>query len=126
MTETTGKALAVARIYADGIASKDVNKIMSVSAEDVICTSPLGQTDGAAAFRGFQEGFAKMIKKVTVVAVFGDDEHAVIVYDADTRPVANAVVAEHLVVNNGKIATTRVIYDATPFAAYVASLQAQH
>ena len=126
MTETTEKALTVARIYADAIASKDVNKIMSVSAEDVICTSPLGQIGGAAAFRGFQEGFAKMIKKVTVVAVFGDDEHAVIVYDADTHPVANAAVAEHLVVKNGKIASTRVIYDATPFAAYVASLQAQH
>jgi hypothetical protein len=126
MTETTGKALTVARIYADAIASKDVNKIMSVSAEDVICTSPLGQTGGVAAFRGFQEGFTKMIKKVTVVAVFGDDEHAVIVYDADTHPVANAIVAEHLVVKNGEIASTRVIYDATPFAAYVASLQAQH
>lgn len=126
MIETTGKALAVARTYVDAIASKDVKKIMSLSAEDVICTSPLGQTIGAAAFRGFQEGFANMINKVTVVAAFGNDEHAVIVYDAATHPVANAVVAEHLVVKNGKIASTRVIYDATPFAAYVASLQAQH
>jgi ketosteroid isomerase-like protein len=126
MTETTGKALSVAKIYVEAIASKDVNKLMSVSAEDIICMSPLGQIAGAPAFRGFQEGFAKMIKQVNIVAVFGDDEHAVVVYDADTHPVANAVVAEHLVVRNGKIASTRVIYDATPFAAYVASLQAQH
>lgn len=126
MTETNGQALAVARIYASAIASKDVDRLISVSAEDVTCTSPLGQIEGAAAFRGFQEGFAKMIKHVNLVAVFGDDEHAVVIYDADTYPVAHAVVAEHLVVRNGKIASTRVIYDATPFAAYVASLQARH
>ncbi|GLS22926.1 hypothetical protein GCM10007874_59460 [Labrys miyagiensis] len=126
MIETTGQALSVARIYIDGIASKDINKIISVIAEDVICTSPLGQLEGAAAFRGFQEGFAKMIKKVTVIAAFGDNEHAVIVYDVDTHPVEHAVVAEYLVVKNGKIASTEVIYDATPFAAYAASQQAQH
>ena len=67
-----------------------------------------------------------MIRKVIVVAIFGDDEHAVVVYDAETYHVDRAAVAEYLVVRNGRIASTRVIYDATPFAAYVATLQAQH
>jgi hypothetical protein len=64
-----------------------------------------------------------MIKKVTVLAVYGDDDQAVVVYSADTHPVANAVVAELLKVKNGKIASTEVIYDATPFAAYTATVQ---
>ena len=99
---------------------------MSISAEDITCASPLGQIVGVAAFRGFQEGFAKMIKKVTVVGVLGDNEQAVVVYDADTYPVPHAIVAEHLVVKNGKIASVRVIYDSTPFAAYMATLPAHH
>lgn len=126
MTEPQEGVQAIAKAYVNAIANKDIDKIISMSAADVTCTSPLGQIQGIAAFRGFQEGFAKMIKKVTVIAVFGNDDHAVVVYDADTHPVANAVVAEHLVVKNGKIAATRVIYDATPFAAYVASLPARH
>ena len=121
MTERNGKALAVARSYFDAMASKDVGTIASISSDDIVCTSPLGELKGAAAFRGFQEGFARMIKQLTLLAAFGDDAEAVIVYDADTHPVANAIVAEHLTVKDSKIASTRVIYDATPFAAYAAN-----
>jgi hypothetical protein len=118
-----GKALKVARTYFDAMAGKDVDKIMSISADDLVCNSPVGQLQGAQAFRGFQDGFAKMIKKLTLIAAFGDDEHAVIVYESETHPVPGAFVAEHIIVRNGKIASTRVIYDATPFAAYIATVQ---
>ncbi|MGX0962121.1 hypothetical protein AB7M63_002570 [Bradyrhizobium japonicum] len=36
---------------------------------------------------------------------------------------ANAIVAERVQVKNGKIASTDVIYDATPFAAFAATTQ---
>jgi hypothetical protein len=66
-----------------------------------------------------------MINKLTLTAAFGDDKQAVIVYDSDTLPVKSAIVAEYITVKNGKIASTRVIYDATPFAQYMAK-QAKH
>jgi hypothetical protein len=122
-TETTGKALTVARTYVNAIAGKDVEKILSVSADDIICNSPIGRLEGIAAFRGFHEGFARMIKKVTVLAAFGDDEQAVIVYNAETHPVPSAITAELIVVKNGKITSTEVIWDATPFAAYMAAVR---
>lgn len=121
MTGTHGKALTIARTYFDAMANKDVDGIMSVAADDVVCTSPVGKLTGAQAFRGFQDGFSKMIKKLTLVAAFGDDQHAVIVYESETQPVPNAIVAEYVTVKNGKIASTEVIYDATPFAAYMAT-----
>ena len=123
MTERNGKALAVAHTYFDAMASRDADKIVSISADDIVCHSPRGELNGSAAFRGFHEGFSRMIKKLTLLAAFGDDAEAVILYDADTHPVANAMVAEHLTVENGKIASTRVIYDATPFAVYAATIQ---
>ncbi|MET4739880.1 hypothetical protein ABIF73_004019 [Bradyrhizobium japonicum] len=123
MTQTAGKAAEIAHIYVDAMANKDVEKIASISSNDVVCSSPLGQIAGIERCRGFQDGFARMIKKLTALAVYGDDEQAVIVYVVDTHPVANAIVAERVQVKNGKIASTDVIYDATPFAAFAATTQ---
>ncbi|MCA7011240.1 nuclear transport factor 2 family protein [Dickeya dadantii] len=123
MTTMSNKALDIARTYVAAMAKKDVETIISISAEHVVCTSPIGQTTGIERFRGFQEGFARMITNLTVLAVYGDDEQAVVVYDAETHPVPHSVVAELLKVRDGKLASTEVIYDATLFAAYMASVQ---
>lgn len=122
-TQNNGKALQVAKTYVEAIARKNVDTIASISADDVVCTSPIGRITGTQKFREFQDGFARMIVKVTVLAAYGDDEQAVVVYNADTHPVANAVVAEFLKVKDGKIVSTEVIYDAAPFAAFMATVQ---
>lgn len=122
-TQSNGKAPQIAQTYVEAIASKNVDTIISVSADDVVCNSPLGRITGIQKFREFQEGFSRMIKKVTILATYGDDEQAVIVYNADTHPVPNAVVAEIVKVKDGKITSTEVIYDATPFVAYMATVK---
>lgn len=121
---STSKAQAIAQTYIDAIANKDVETIVSISAADVVCTSPLGQITGIDSFRGFHDGFARMLTSVTVLAVYGDDKQAVVVYDVETHPVPHALVAERITIKDGKLAATDVIYDAAPFAAYVASAQA--
>lgn len=123
MAEQTGNAAKIARAYVDAIANKDVNAIIAISSEDVVCTSPIGKLTGTQAFRGFHDGFARMIKTMSILAVYGDDEQAVVVYDVETHPVPHAVTVELLKVGNGKIASTEVIYDATPFAAYMATVK---
>ncbi|WP_284330635.1 nuclear transport factor 2 family protein [Dyella flagellata] len=123
MAKPNTTALELARIYVEAMANRDVETIVSISAENVICISPIGQTTGIAQFRGFQEGFAQMITRLTTLAVHGDDRQAVVVYDVETHPVPHTVVAELIKVENGKLASTHVIYDATPFAAYMATVQ---
>lgn len=123
MTKTISTALEIARSYVEAMANKDVDTIVSISAEDVVCTSPLGQTTGIERFRAFQDGFAKMITHLTILAIHGDDKQAVVVYDAETYQVPHAVVAELIKVKDGKLSSTDVIYDATPFAAYAATVQ---
>src|SRR5689334_8981632 len=102
-TESTGKALSIASTYVNAIANQDVAKILSVSANEIKCSSPLGQLQGISAFRGFHEGFARMLKKLTVLAAFGDDEQAVIVYNVETHPVSGALVTELITVKSGKM-----------------------
>jgi hypothetical protein len=117
------KALELARIYVNAMGSKNVDAIMSISSDDVVCTSPMGQISGLERFRAFQDGFARMITKLTALAIYGDDEQAVVVYDVETHPVPHALTAELLRVKNGKLVSTEVIYDPTPFAAYMATVQ---
>lgn len=123
MTKTNGKAMDIARTYVEAIANRDVSTILSISAEDVVCASPIGQTTGLEQFRAFHDGFARMITNLTILAVYGDDEQAVVIYDAETHPAPHSVVAELIKVKDGKLASTDVIYDATPFAAYMATVQ---
>ncbi|MBR0781536.1 nuclear transport factor 2 family protein [Bradyrhizobium iriomotense] len=122
-TQNSGNAWRIAKTYVEAIARKDVDTIISVAADDVVCTSPRGRIVGTQTFREFHGGFARMLRKVTILAIHGDDEQAVVVYNADTHPVANAICAELLTVRNGRIASTEVIYDATPFSAYAATVQ---
>ena len=123
MTGANHNALAIAQTYVNAIASKNVDAIIAVSADGVVCTSPMGRITGTQKFREFHDGFARMIKKVTVLAAHGDDEQAVIVYNAETHPVPSAVTVELIKVRNGKIVSTDVIYDATPFTAYMATVK---
>lgn len=124
MPQNKNKAFAIAHTYVNAIANKEVETILSISTDGVVCTSPIGQTTGIERFRAFHEGFARMTTKLTVLAVYGDDEQAVVVYNAETHPVPHSIVAELIKVRDGKLASTDVIYDAAPFAAFMAKVQA--
>ncbi|NTG76424.1 nuclear transport factor 2 family protein [Agrobacterium rhizogenes] len=123
MAERNGTAAKIARTYIEAMANKDVDAIVKISAEDVVCISPIGTITGMQAFRGFQDGFARMLKKMDVLAVYGDDEQAVIVYQVETHPVPHSIVAELIKIKDGKIASSQVIYDPTPYTAYMATIK---
>lgn len=123
MAEHTGRAAAIARTYVEAIANKDIDTILEISTDDVACSSPIGKLSGAQAFRGFHEGFARMIKSMTVLAVYGGDDQAVVIYEADTHPVPHALTVELITISGGKIASTDVIYDSAPFAEYMATVR---
>ncbi|MBB3427962.1 limonene-1,2-epoxide hydrolase [Rhizobium sp. BK312] len=123
MAEQNATAGKIARAYGEAMASKDVDAIVKISADNIVCSSPIGKTTGVAAFRGFQEGFARMIKKLDILAAYGDETQAVLVYAVETHPVPHSLVAELIQVKDGKIASTEVIYDATPYAAYMSTVQ---
>jgi len=123
MAEQNATAAKIARAYGEAMSNKDVDAIVKISADDIVCTSPIGKTTGVAAFRGFQEGFARMIKKLDIRAAYGDETQAVLIYAVETHPVPHSLVAELIQIKDGKIVSTEVIYDATPYAAYMSTVQ---
>ncbi len=108
-------ALDVALAYYDAWSKKDIDRVMSHVADDIVCDAPSGRIEGAPAFREFWAGFMKMLTAAKLIAAFGDETAALVMYDTETFPVKSAPAAEHLLVRNGKITACRIIFDRAPF-----------
>ena len=117
MTEHGTAALQTALAYHQAWTSGDFEQAMTYVADDIVCQAPAGRLDGAEAFRGFMGPFVRILTSSNLIAAFGDDERAVLMYDTDTVPVKDAPGAECVTVNDGKITHMRIIFDRLPFDA---------
>ena len=117
MTEFTSPALEVALAYFHAWTGHDLDRAMEYVADDMVCDAPAGRLEGAAAFRGFMGPFVQILTGSQLIAAFGNDEQAVVVYDTETVPVKTAPAAECVTVTNGKITYSRFIFDRAPFDA---------
>jgi hypothetical protein len=114
MTENP-KALATALAYYQAWTSHDFEQAMTYIADDIVCQAPAGRLEGAGAFREFMGPFVNIVTTSKVVAAFGDDTTAVVIYDTETVPVADAPGAECVSVHDGRISHMRIIFDRLPF-----------
>jgi ketosteroid isomerase-like protein len=117
MTDTTSPALRTALAYYQAWTSHDLDKAMSYIADDIICDAPAGRLEGAAAYRAFMSPFAQIVTGSEMIAAFGDEETALIMYDTATVPVKSAPGAECVTVKDGKITYNRFVFDRAPFDA---------
>jgi hypothetical protein len=118
MTETAASpALRTALAYFQAWTSHDLDQAMSHIAEDIVCDAPAGHLEGASAFRAFMGPFVQILREARLIAAFGDEQTAVLVYDTRTVPVPSAPAAECLTVTGGKITYSRFIFDRAPFDA---------
>jgi len=115
MTEQTSAALGTALAYHRAWTSHDFDQAMTHIGENIVCQAPAGRIDGAEAFRAFMEPFSQILTASKLLAAFGDETTAVLMYDADTVPVQEAPGAECLTVTAGKITHMRIIFDRLPF-----------
>jgi ketosteroid isomerase-like protein len=116
----SSETLEIAKKYFNAVASKDVEATIALCDDNITTRSPLGNLEGIKSFRAFSDGFAKMIIKMTPLAILGGEGKATIVYIVDTYPVQNSYVAEYLTIENGKITSNTTIYDSVPYQEYAA------
>jgi len=90
---------------------------MSYIADDIVCDAPAGRLEGAEAYRGFLGPFVQILTSSKMIAAFGDDETALVMYDTETVPVKSAPGAECVTVKDGKITYSRFVFDRAPFDA---------
>ncbi len=115
MTENRGKALEVALAYHGAWTTKDFERAMTYIADDIVCGAPAGRIKGAQAYRDFMGPFVQIIVRTRLIAAFGDDKTALIMYDTETVPVPSAPGAECVTVEDGKITWSRFLFDRAPF-----------
>jgi ketosteroid isomerase-like protein len=110
-------ALRIALAYHEAWTGRDLDRAMSYIAEDVVCDAPAGRIEGAAAYRAFMAPFVGLLRGATLIAAFGDQETALIMYDTATVPVPSAPGAECVTVRDGRITYSRFLFDRAPFQA---------
>lgn len=112
-TAALDTSLAYFRAWTGG----DFETAMTYVADDIVCLAPAGRLTGAAAFREFMGPFVQILTRAELLGAFGDDHTALMMYDTDTVPVADAPGAEHHTVVDGKITVLRIVFDRLPFQA---------
>jgi len=117
MREAKSPALDVAMAFHEAWANKDLDRALGYLDENIVCDAPAGRIEGIAAYREFMAPFVKMLLDSKMIAAFGDQDQAVIVYDTKTRLVDSAPAAECVTVEDDKITYNRFIFDRAPFDA---------
>ncbi len=112
-------ALQIALAHHHAWTDKDLDLAMSYIASDVVCDAPAGRIEGIQAYRDFLAPFAeRFLIRAEMIAAFGDDTTAMLMYDAETIPAKSAPAAECVTVRTGKIVYNRFVFDRTPFDAF--------
>ena len=112
----TSSALTTALAYFHAWTEQSFAAAMEFVSEDIVGLSPAGPINGGPAWRAFMEPFSRLVTSSDLLAAFGDDEVAVLIYNTVTAPVPFAPGAERLTVAGGKITGIQIIFDRLPFA----------
>ena len=117
MTASSRPALDVALAYHKAWTSHDLDEAMTYVADEIVCDAPAGRLVGAAAYREFMGPFVQILTGSKLIAAFGNQETALVMYDTETMPVKSAPGAECVTVKDGKITHSVFVFDRAPFDA---------
>jgi len=102
----------VAIAFTNAWASHDMETAASYVAEDVEFDGPIaGHTTGIDAYMQGLNAFAPVVTGMQIIAAFGDDTQALIMYDLTTAPFGALRTAELLTVKDGKIQEDTLTFD---------------
>jgi len=102
----------LAKAFTKAWTSGDIDKAASYVADDVVFDGPLQQSTGA---KPYLDGLAKLARDVTgvrMIADFGDESEALLMYDLITGPYGKLTCAKHLTVRGGKITRDQLTFDS--------------
>ncbi len=116
MDSNTSPALDTALAYHHAWTSGEFERAMAFIAEDITCHAPAGWLEGKDAFRQFMGPFANSLMDAQMIAAFGDEMTAMLMYATNSALVPDAPAAECVSVREGKITHMHIVFDRLPFA----------
>jgi ketosteroid isomerase-like protein len=110
----------IAAAYYTAWTAGDFDEVMKWVADDVVCETPSGLLAGARSFRKFWVDFVtQVVKRVELIALFGDIDSAVILYSCDLACAVDQRVAEWIRIRNGRISHSLMIYDRADVSSFL-------
>ena len=113
MTEPTNLA-SIARAFTEAWTSGHFDTAAQYVTDDVVFDGPMGHTDGKVAYIEGLKGLSRFVglTGVNVLAAFGDDTQALIMYELLTSNFGNLLCAKLLTFRDGEIARDRLTFDS--------------
>lgn len=117
MTATSGTtALDIVLDYHRAWTGGDIDRAMTLVADDIVCRAPGGDLTGKAAYRGYLAGFAPNLTGLTDVASFADADRVALFYYPHTAATSTAPAAECFTVRDDVIVESVLVFDRMSFA----------
>lgn len=104
----------IARAFTEAWINHDMDTAASYVADDVVFDGPLGHRDGKQPYMESLSGLAQIFKSVKILAAFGDDTQALIMYEVPTDAYGILTCAKLFTFRDGKIARDRLTFDSFP------------
>jgi len=110
-------ALEVVESYRAALEGGDFGAARKLMLEDMTFQGPLDTFTTADQFLAVRKELAAIIQRIDVKKTFVDGDDVCVLYEMVTNtPAGTAFIAEWYQVKEGKIAATRAVFDARPFA----------
>jgi hypothetical protein len=109
-------AAKVATTYFDAWKTNDFDTMRSLVAEDVRFEGPLATLESAEDYIKGIQGLSQIISKIVIQKIFVDGQDVLTWYDMHTTVASPVPVANWLHVEEGKITSLRVAFDARELA----------
>jgi len=117
MKDDSGDALRVARAYHQAWTSRDFEEADRYLSEDLETDVPINTYPSKSDWLDAVRGTRQVASRVHVLAEFGTDDEALLLYDMLLDPIGDLRVAEHFVVAEGRIVKIRHVHDTAALRA---------
>jgi SnoaL-like protein len=101
----------MAAAFVEAFGRGDMAAVAGLLADDVAFESPRVALTGAGPVLAAIGEFAQVVTAVSVLAVVGDEERAMIMYDMVTEPFGTLRAVDHLVVRDSRIVADTLVFD---------------
>ncbi|MEH1129784.1 nuclear transport factor 2 family protein [Micromonospora sp. CPCC 206061] len=112
---TQPSAHEIVQDYHRAWTSGNIDRAMTLVADDIVCRAPGEDLTGKDAYREFIGGFAPTLTGLAEIADFADGERVGLFYYPQTAATATAPAAECFTIRDGKIAENVLIFDRLSF-----------
>jgi len=106
------KALEIATVFTEAWTTGDMTTAAGLVAKDVVFEGPLQQSTGADPYLEGLTRLARDVQGLRMIATFGDEDQALLMYDLMTRPYSTLTCAKHLTIRDGKIVRDKLTFDS--------------